>query len=314
MSKRGPYKTYLSTPDDCEAPRQTKYNRRSLAACNRPLEPNFSDGDLPNFGEVSEDSSSDEDLSLIHVNLQNSSQGDVDIGENDLANGNHFSTIVKEQTVTDEWDEHMRLTDDEEYFADDFFEELDDRELANTSVESTANTLSDDSLLYEGSPITVGASLLLIITFSITHNLTGDALSDLLSLIACHCLSPNLCVTTLSKLKKHFRNLRSPLVSHYYCSFCFGVREKDILHCMECGLTMTKEQAGKSFFIESPVSDQLQTLFASRCCKLIHTGDFTKTRSPQVNTLATIITTSLNTWASKLRAVVNQNSCISLAN
>jgi len=42
------------------------------------------------------------------------------------------------------------------------------------------------------------------------------------------------------------------------------MREKDVLHCTECGLTMTKEQAGKSFFIESPVSEQLQNLFASR--------------------------------------------------
>jgi len=81
--------------------------------------------------------------------------------------------------------------DQEEYFADDVFEEHDEFLINGVDAareESTNTNLLSDSLLYKGAPITLGASLLLIITFAITHNLTGEAvLNDLLSLIACHC-------------------------------------------------------------------------------------------------------------------------------
>jgi len=42
---RGPYKSYLSTPDNCEPPRQTKHNRKSLAIRNRQLQQSVLDAD-----------------------------------------------------------------------------------------------------------------------------------------------------------------------------------------------------------------------------------------------------------------------------
>ena len=72
-----------------------------------------------------------------------------------------------------------------------------------------------------GAAITVGFSALLIMTFALRHMLSGKALSDMLTLISAHCISPNLCMKSLFELKKHFHNLKAPMVFHKYCSFCF---------------------------------------------------------------------------------------------
>ena len=65
---------------------------------------------------------------------------------------------------------------------------------------------TDSKLLYEGATITVGISILLILTVTICHSLTGEALNDILCLINLHCLSPNLCPKSLFRLKRHFRD------------------------------------------------------------------------------------------------------------
>ena len=48
----------------------------------------------------------------------------------------------------------------------------------------------DERALYPGAAITVGLSALLIMTFALRHMLSGEALSDMLTLISAHCLSP----------------------------------------------------------------------------------------------------------------------------
>lgn len=107
--------------------------------------------------------------------------------------------------------------------------------------------------------------MLLTITFALSHNLTGEALTDLLSLIACHCKTPNLCTLSVRMFKKHFENLKRPLVCHYYCKFCFALRvDVNTLQFRELLLHMDKEQVSKSFFIERPIAEQLKTLLSSK--------------------------------------------------
>ena len=76
------------------------------------------------------------------------------------------------------------------------------------SCESTEN--ADHKPLYEGARITVGVSVLLILTVAIRHSLTGEALNDILCLISLHCLSPNLCPKTLFQLKRYFHDVTKP--------------------------------------------------------------------------------------------------------
>ena len=85
----------------------------------------------------------------------------------------------------------------------------------------------DSTPLYENSPVTVGMSALLIMTFAVRHMITGKALHDLLVLISLHCGLPNFCFKTLYTFKKYFQNLKSPLKFHNYCSKCnMSINEK----------------------------------------------------------------------------------------
>ena len=59
--------------------------------------------------------------------------------------------------------------------------------------------------LYTGGTITLGLSLLLIMSFVTNHGITDAAWQDLLTIISLHCPS-NLCVTSPYKFKQFFLN------------------------------------------------------------------------------------------------------------
>lgn len=58
--------------------------------------------------------------------------------------------------------------------------------------------------LYCNAPLMVAESLLLVVTFAIRYTLSGCALNDLLILISLHCISPNLCRTSLHQFQHFF--------------------------------------------------------------------------------------------------------------
>ena len=74
--------------------------------------------------------------------------------------------------------------------------------------------------LYNGAPITVGVSMLLIIAFAVCHSLTGVAVVDLLILVSLHCALPNQCASSMELLKTFFMKLKNPIQFHIYCTFC----------------------------------------------------------------------------------------------
>lgn len=77
----------------------------------------------------------------------------------------------------------------------------------------SGNKSQQDKPVYEGCPITVSVSMLLIMTLAMRHGLTGEALQDILTLISLHCISPNYCVESLRRFKQFFGKIKSPLVS-----------------------------------------------------------------------------------------------------
>lgn len=118
--------------------------------------------------------------------------------------------------------------------------------------------------LYCNAPLTVAESLLLVVSFAIRYTLSGSALNDLLILISLHCISPNLCRTSLHQFQHFFRSFKNPLVYHRYCSYCFLlVDERDTETCPNplCLKDLTKSKSC-SFFIEMPIVSQIQNLFA----------------------------------------------------
>jgi hypothetical protein len=175
---------------------------------------------------------SDDDQQVQNVN-SNSFEAEVRLGgtANDTITEANFPDINNE-----------RFTDDEsESFADEDWEEDEVEEVPDISMGdinsgqqindhySTANQREDDLAeeqpLYDGAPITMGTSIFLLMSFAITHSLSGEALSDLLELISVHCKKPNLSTQSVYKFKSLFRRLKTPLRCHYYCIFCHGLLE-----------------------------------------------------------------------------------------
>lgn len=72
--------------------------------------------------------------------------------------------------------------------------------------------MNSDFPLYEGAPLSLSFSLLLILSFVQKHEFTGQCFGDLLTVIEAHCPKPNLCKTSVRKLLDHFKNMKGGLI------------------------------------------------------------------------------------------------------
>lgn len=77
-----------------------------------------------------------------------------------------------------------------------------------------------DTPLYRNSPVTLYTTLLLILAFSLSHKLTKDALSDLLSLLNVIILKPHSLPTSLYKFYSILKLDQAASIRHYYCPSC----------------------------------------------------------------------------------------------
>jgi len=122
----------------------------------------------------------------------------------------------------------------------------------------------DQEPLYKGANVTLGSVMVLLVLFVIRHNLTSEALENLLSIIAALLPASSILPNSVSRFKKYFANLKHPFVFHHYCSFCFayisqrGVKRCTNSHCLQD----LSAKGGTSYFIEIPIVDQLQTMFS----------------------------------------------------
>ena len=128
---------------------------------------------------------------------------------------------------------------------------------------SAEDVSTNDHLIYPNARISNVASMLIIMAFAVTHQLSGAALKDLLSLIDIHCLKPHCLIQSLYKFKKYFEFLDSPVKKHHFCSKCNLPLD---LECIKCPNTVCNKEytdaQDKPFFIEIPVVDQLKQLFS----------------------------------------------------
>ena len=129
----------------------------------------------------------------------------------------------------------------------------------------------EDVPLYEGAPISVAVSMLLIITYAVRHCLTGLALVDLLTLVSLHCAVPNQCASSTALLKKFFMKLKNPIQLHYYCTFCMEYQGLSIPENKLCKNRCCLKDLGKkensSYFLIIPLMCQLRDLIQSMCSK-----------------------------------------------
>ena len=117
--------------------------------------------------------------------------------------------------------------------------------------------------LYKDSTITTSASSVIIMKYATKHNLTVNALADLLQLVKLHCPSPNNIPSTLFHFKKEFQELQYPVIYHYYCNACLMEASEDAQVCsnQEC----STETNSYSSFIELPIGLQLKSILSRKC-------------------------------------------------
>lgn len=122
-------------------------------------------------------------------------------------------------------------------------------------------TTDDEKLIYPNARLTNAASMLLIMTFSVVHKLSGEALKDLLSLIDMHCLVPHALIQSLYKFKRYFSMLKHPIKKHHYCPNCCLPIDLQCQNCPNPACTELFTNNDKPFFVEVPIEDQLKVLF-----------------------------------------------------
>ena len=145
---------------------------------------------------------------------------------------------------------------------DDTGDEDNDFQESN-EVAQEACPLSDPAQLplYADSKLTISSSSVLIQKYAMRHNLTKEALLDLMKLLKLHCPSPNLCLSSVYHLQKQFPNLKYEAVFHYFCSNCLNSVTSNSKLCPNtaCGVNLTVPNSISSF-IELPLKPQFKVI------------------------------------------------------
>lgn len=132
-------------------------------------------------------------------------------------------------------------------------------------VDSENTEKEDDPPVYPSCPLRLSESILLIMTLAIRHNLTGDALADVIKLVDLHCVpGPNShSIKTLRELKSYFANSKEALALFYYCKCCYSLLPTE--HAAVCPICCTdlSLSSSKSYFVVLPIEHQLSK-FLSR--------------------------------------------------
>lgn len=127
---------------------------------------------------------------------------------------------------------------------------------------SVTPTNQSELPIYPNARISLATSLILIMTFALTHHLSGAALSDLLALVNLHCTVDVPVLQSLYKFKHHFNYKDLPLKYHYYCPKCSTMVDSDeSTECPNSACGHDFKESKPSFFITIPIEQQLQNMF-----------------------------------------------------
>ena len=142
---------------------------------------------------------------------------------------------------------------------DDCFDDQweDDYELGSETIDE------DTEPLYPGAAITLGTFMLLLAVFCTKHSIIGDGVQQLLQIISLVLPNEHKLCTTLYAYKKYFKNLKNPLVYHYYCKHCMANIEdltKD--KCDNNFCQQPFDKTDKTYFLEMPIINQLKNMFS----------------------------------------------------
>ena len=135
-------------------------------------------------------------------------------------------------------------------------------------TQSTQAVPDSDCRLFEGSLISLSASNVLLLEYSMKHNLTDAALADLLKLLKLLLPSPNNCPRSTYLFRKLFNQQSFNINTQYFCNTCF-TRVDSTLDCPNCQVTLINHF---SSFIQLSIEQQLQMILSSELCFSICTS------------------------------------------
>ncbi|KAL7291171.1 hypothetical protein TKK_0015087 [Trichogramma kaykai] len=107
--------------------------------------------------------------------------------------------------------------------------------------------------LYPGAPISVGESLVLILTFATRFKISEVVLAALIEVISAHCIQPHKCVKSVYKLKKTLADFDVPIIKEYFCGVCFA--KLDEQYCSTCNENNVR------YFLRGSIIEQLHSFF-----------------------------------------------------
>ena len=229
--RRGSYLQFLSDPSK-KTPKSTFYNWNKQAEQNESRtfarkvqfhgDCEMAQDNRALMFEASTSSSSLGESTALHPEWESP---DDEADETD-----HRTVEIPRDFITNTDDEEADRPAAEESETDDDFlvddmHDLDSEDESgswNAQDHEARNVIAEEEQqpVYQGAPITLGASLLLIMAYAVRHALSGVALADLLILIELHCVAPNLCRTSMKLLRAFFKKVRCPIELHYYCTTC----------------------------------------------------------------------------------------------
>ena len=135
--------------------------------------------------------------------------------------------------------------------------------MCDEDIEDLSTPDIDSEPLYPGAAITVGAMMLLLALFFTKQNIVGEGIQQLLTIIGAALPNGHNLCTSLNTFRNYFKNLKNPLIKHFYCSNCLGyLKDSSVERCpfASCGKRLTDDN--NEYFLEMPINNQLACLFS----------------------------------------------------
>lgn len=194
----------------------------------------------------------DEEESSTHLTDQPTTSNERSVADH---------AAVSEQHVDTHCTSNVEESDDEDPLTELLPEEP-QMELSLLDNDDNGESIASGDQQSSSSSSDVPTSSILVMQYSVRHNLTQEALSDLLQLLKFCGPAATEVPTTVYKFKQQFKFLNSPPTFHYFCSMCMVVLTSNVLtlcpnDACKCNLT---SRGSISSFIETDFESQLTRL------------------------------------------------------
>ncbi|KAL7404357.1 hypothetical protein ABVT39_013515 [Epinephelus coioides] len=258
MAKRsGPYKRYLEG-DTGRIPRRTKsrWEKNNSEADHLSTEDDKSDASNCEDEDDEEENENSPTTSLLGTDIQENDE-DLSDSEGDMLDA-------------------ARSEDENDVDSEDLECNASGENTSQLSMDSEDRADTGDKPLYPGAPLSKGERLLMLMSYVLRHNLTGEALTHLLEMF--NIMFPGLIPSSHYLFHKEFGR-SSTFEVHFYCESCLkylGIRADCPSQCDSCNTLFDANANLKKrfYFLVLPLRAQIKQLLQEHSASL---KDKTKT-------------------------------------